>query len=209
MLELKNIRKLYTTNLVLEIPALKLENDIYWIKGENGSGKTTLLKMMAGLLPFEGDILFKNISLKNKPLAYRKQISWAEAEPLYPSFLTGNNLISLYKDIRGAAQKEIDVLVDALNMTESIHEPTGTYSAGMNKKLSLILAFTGNPELIILDEPLITLDPFAFSQVCSIILEKRKNDGTFFLMSSHQNPGPQLSASVKQLTVINKSIIAE
>ena len=209
MLELKNIRKLYTTNLVLEIPALKLENDIYWIKGENGSGKTTLLKMIAGLLPFEGDILFKDISLKNNPLAYRKLISWAEAEPLFPSFLTGNDLISLYKHIRGAAQKEIDVLVEALSMSETIHEPTGTYSAGMNKKLSLILALIGNPELIILDKPLITLDPFAFNQVCLIIIEKNKNEGICILMSSHQNPGAQLSASVKQLTVINKSVTAE
>ena len=88
MLELKDIKKLYNYKLVLEIPSLKLENRIYWVKGENGSGKTTLLKIIAGLLPFEGAVIFNKTGLKNEPLAYRKLISWAEAEPLFPSFLT-------------------------------------------------------------------------------------------------------------------------
>jgi len=209
MLELKDIKKLYNYNLVLEIPSLKLENGIYWVRGENGSGKTTLLKIIAGLLPFEGAVTFNKTVLKNEPLAYRKLISWAEAEPLFPSFLTGEDLVSLYRNIRGASQKDIDMLVEVLCMNEYINNKTGTYSAGMNKKLSLVLAFIGNPLLVILDEPLITLDPHAFHQVCSLIIEKNKNNGAGFLMSSHQPPDELLFASAKQLVVNNKTVMAE
>src|SRR5688572_2116511 len=108
MLELKNIKKSYSSQLVIEKDSLQLDKGIYWVKGANGSGKTTFLKMIAGLLPFDGDIIVDNISQKNNPVDYRKKISWAEAEPLYPSFLTGNDLIKLYRIIYKADQKEID-----------------------------------------------------------------------------------------------------
>ncbi len=58
----------------------QFENGTYWVKGANGSGKTALLKMIAGLLPFQGDIVFKHINLKNQSLIYRQNISRAEAE---------------------------------------------------------------------------------------------------------------------------------
>ncbi len=206
MLELKKIKKQYQAGIVLEIPSLILEDGIYWIKGENGSGKTTLLKMISGITPFEGDIFFKGISLKEEPLTYRKAISWGEAQPVFPSFLTGKQLLVLYQDIRSAPLKEIDRLTEIFNMQEYINSATGTYSAGMNKKLSLALAFLGNPALVILDEPLITLDPPAFEQVCSLILEKNKNTGTFFLMSSHQETNAPLLAFAKQLIVNDKTI---
>lgn len=209
MLELKNIRKYYSKNLALEISLLQLQNCIYWVKGANGSGKTTLLKMVAALLPFEGDIILDNTSLKNKPVAYRQKISWAEAEPLYPSFMTGNNLINLYKAIRSASQKDIDNLLALFGMTEYINHAIGTYSAGMTKKLSLVLAFLGNPQLIILDEPLITLDAEAYHLTCALITEKNKNTGTGFLMSSHQDPDTALSLSGKVITVNNKTVTVE
>ena len=101
------------------------------------------------------------------------------------------------------------MLVEVLGMHEYINNKTGTYSAGMNKKLSLVLAFIGNPSLVILDEPLITLDPHAFHQVSSLIIEKNKNNGIGFLMSSHQPPDELLFASAKQLVVNNKTVMAE
>src|SRR5437868_10929138 len=96
MLEMQNIKKRYNIKVVLDIPLLKIENGIYWLKGENGSGKTTLLKIIAGLLPFEGDVKFNNVSVKKNPLAYRQKVSWAEAEPLFPLFMSGSDIVSLY-----------------------------------------------------------------------------------------------------------------
>lgn len=209
MLELRNIKKHYNKNLVLDIPFLQLKNGIYWVKGANGSGKTTLLKMIAGLLPFQGDIVFKDISLKNESLTYRQNISWAEAEPLFPSFMTGKDLLSLYQNIRKVTRKEVHSLLELFNMTEYINSAIGTYSAGMTKKLSLVMAFLGNPPLILLDEPFITLDADAYNLACAFIAEKNKNSGTAFLMSSHQDLNLELSLSGREITVSNKSITVE
>ena len=206
MLLLQNIHKSYHKEEILDIPHLQLENGIYWIKGANGSGKTTLLKMIAGLIPFEGDILFKKISLKNKPLMYRQMVSWAEAEPLFPEFMTGMDLIMLYRSIRKVPQSAAEELIELFKMKEYVGDAVGTYSAGMTKKLSLVLAFLGNIPLMILDEPLITLDPDALTTVCSFIIEKHNYNGTTFLLSSHQELDTNLLLSGRELIVKNRNV---
>lgn len=207
MLEFKNVQKSYGSYLALQLSDMKLESSIYWIKGANGSGKTTLLKMAAGLLPFEGDIVFKNISLKKEPVIYRRNISWAEAEPLFPSFIRGRDMLLLYKDIRKATNNEMDLWIDFFEMKEYIGNPIGTYSAGMVKKLSLALAFIGEPPLMLLDEPLITLDAETLKKVCTLILEKHKQNGTCFLLSSHQDSDTELFHNGRKILVQNQSAV--
>jgi ABC-2 type transport system ATP-binding protein len=159
--------------------------------------------MIAGLIPFEGDILFRDFSLKSNALAYRRNASWAEAEPLYPPFMTGMDLISLYQRIRNVSADDVYILIDLFDIHHYVNTPVGTYSAGMIKKLSLILAFLGDPLLIVLDEPLITLDPDAISSLCAYILEKHR---TTFLMSSHQAPDNFLLPLCKELTLNNRHV---
>jgi ABC-2 type transport system ATP-binding protein len=207
MLKLIDTKKSYHSQLILHVPFLCLENGIYWVKGANGSGKTTLLKMVAALIPFDGDIVANGISLKSNSLIYRQNVSWAEAEPLYPPFMSGMDLISLYRDIRKASSHEADELIQLFNMQEYIKNSVGSYSTGMTKKLSLVLAFIGNAPLIVLDEPLITLDPEAFSNTCKLILSKHINNGTGFLMSSHQELDSQLLVSGQELIVSNQTIL--
>lgn len=204
MLELRNVKKLYNRRLVLEIPFLQLESGIYWIRGANGSGKTTLLKMIAGLIPFQGDIAFKQISQKHKPLDYRKRVSWAEAEPLFPTFLTGMELVLLYQGIRKARPTEVDDLLEQFGMESYVHSPVGSYSAGMVKKLSLALAFLGNTPVIVLDEPLITLDEGSLHSVCRLIAERSSQ--TLFVLSSHQEPETGLLPAGKELIVNHQTI---
>lgn len=207
MLEFRDIKKYYAQEPALHIAELMLDTGIYWIKGANGSGKTTLLKMAAALLPFEGDIIFKGISLKHNAMEYRRHISWAEAEPLYPSFITGKDLLTLYKKIRKAPDKEMNSWIDFFGMNEYIGNAVGTYSAGMVKKLSLALAFTGNLPLILLDEPLITLDAATLQLVSSLILDKHKQNGTTFLLSSHQDADTELFHNGKKILIQHKSAV--
>lgn len=207
MLELTAIKKFYNKRLVLEINHLKKESGIYWVKGENGSGKTTLLKMIAGLLPFEGNILFNKVSLKTAPVVYRQNVSWAEAEPLFPVFMTGMDLLSLYRNIRKVSRKEVDFLVEHFTMNEYVHKNIETYSTGMAKKLSLVLALLGNQQLIVLDEPLITLDPGALTSLCTCIAEKFSSAKITFLISSHQELDSRLLPSAKELIVCNQTVL--
>ncbi len=94
MVELLNVKKSYGNYAVIDIPQIHLNHNIYWLKGMNGSGKTTLMKLIAGLLPFQGDVLINgNISIRKNRVAYLRLVNYAEAEPLFPPFLTGYDLI--------------------------------------------------------------------------------------------------------------------
>jgi len=191
--------------MVLDIPSLELNNDLYWVKGGNGSGKSTLLRLVGGLLPFEGHISFKGMDLRRQPVAYRRYISWADAEPLFPAYMTGGELMEFYRDIRGSTTAEAEALTSIFGMRQYINLKTGTYSSGTLKKLSLMMAFLGNPSLILLDEPLITLDTASVEIVCNLVRE-RQESGSLFLLSSHQEHDAPLIFSGKQLLVSNHSV---
>ena len=193
MLHLLQVQKKYDRKLILNIPEFKLDNGIYWIYGLNGSGKTTILKIMAGMIPFDGEAHIDNTSLKKNGVHYRKLISFAEAEPVYPSYITGRDLVLFYQDIRKAPQSQIDRLIAFSDLRTSLDNPIGTYSSGMVKRLSLLLAFIGAAEWILLDEPLATLDTEAVHALPELINEYRKQYGTSFIFSSHQ---PFLSAAL-------------
>src|ERR1700688_3993989 len=154
MLQFANVYKTYDQQPVLEISCLTLERNIYWLQGINGSGKTTFLSMLAGLIPFKGDILLDGINLRQNPLSYRRLVNFAEAEPLYPDFITGLELVRFYQDIRKASGVQTDLLVNLFKMHHFLSMPVGTYSSGMIKKLSLLLAFIGKPSLLRLDKQL-------------------------------------------------------
>ncbi|MFT4153562.1 ABC transporter ATP-binding protein [Parafilimonas sp.] len=207
MLELKDIKKYYDSTLVLDIPSLKLDNNIYWLSGANGSGKTTLLKMITGLLPFDGDITVNSTSIRKQPVIYRRKFGWAETEPLFPLFLTGADLIHLYCNIRKAQQKEPDTLLSIYNMAGYINKPIGAYSAGMIKKLSIVLAFIGSPEWIILDEPFITLDANAEALTQSLILDKHKDANTNFIITSHQEFDDELMQACTNILIEKNNVI--
>ena len=206
MLQINNVMKKYGTNTVLSIPSFQLDDGIHWLKGANGSGKTTLLKMIAGLLPFDGDIVVNGISLKQQPLRYRKQISWSEAEPLFPFFMRGIDVITLYRNIRNASQTQIDELIALFNMRDYINEAIGTYSAGMTKKLSLLLSFIGKPSFILLDEPFITLDAESVVTVSHLITETHTNNGSSFFISSHQDMSEQTLPFDARFIIQNQTI---
>lgn len=187
MLQFQNFTKSYGNYPALKIENLQLQAGIYWIKGVNGSGKSTLLKSIAGILAFDGDILINNgISIKKQPVAYRKLVNFAEAEPVFPDFLTGTEMIALFANAKDASTGQEEHYIKSMGMQSFVERPVGTYSSGMMKKLSLLLAFLGKPKLILLDEPLITIDTASLAVLNTWIRERHEQEGTSFLLSSHQ-----------------------
>src|SRR5579872_6250737 len=185
MLTILNARKAYNNAVVLHIPFLELDEGIYWVKGRNGSGKTTMLRMIAGLTPFQGDILLEGISQRNSGRLYRGNVSLAEAEPAYPSFLTGSELVAFYCKIRKASPGDRDELLTLFGIREYMSSRVGQYSDGMLKRLSLVLAFIGRVSLIVLDEPLATLDAEVAELLPRLIRKYRQELGISFIFSSH------------------------
>jgi ABC-2 type transport system ATP-binding protein len=206
MLKFKNFQKSYYSSPIVQIEDLNLQKGIYWLKGVNGSGKSTLLKSMGGILDFEGDILLnKEISIKKHPVAFRSIVNFAEAEPIFPEFLSGMEMVDLFESAKKGNKVQSEQLIALFKMQDYVNDRLGTYSIGMLKKLSLVLAFIGNPCLILLDEPLITLDTASLGILSQLITDKYL-EGISFILSSHQDLPLELFPESAILSLENKSL---
>lgn len=206
MLEFLQVEKRYGDRQILSIPSQRLDSGIYWLHGANGAGKTTLLRMIAGILPFRGDILLQGYSLHKHPVTYRRLVSWADAEPLYPGFLTGEDLVNFYRDILRPDHAQITQLSERLGVRGWLSARASTWSSGMTKKIALLLAFLSRPALMVLDEPLITLDEAGTAELIALIIEYHQRHGTGFLLSSHQPISAERLPGAQQLRLIDQSI---
>lgn len=185
MLLISNLKKEYGTHLILDVPHLQFLDGLHWVKGTNGSGKSTLLKIIAGLIPFEGEVEINSVNLRKQPTEYRRLVNYVEAEPLYPSFLTGLDLLAFFIKTRKGSKQQADELISKFSISSFLQNPIGTYSSGMVKKLSLVLAFIGKPCYILLDEPLVTLDKESIPVLFELIKEFSAG-GVNFIFTSHQ-----------------------
>ncbi len=189
MLALQNLKKQYEDRIILNIPNFELKQGINWLQGENGSGKTTLLKILAGLVPYSGDILLTGLGAEKKNRSgYRRWVNYAEAEPNFPLFLSGNDLIGFYEKAKGPSVYANE-LMSKLGVKDFSSFALNTYSSGMLKKLSLVLGFIGSPKVLLLDEPLITLDVKSVSILIDFIKNlASENPAPLILFTSHQTP---------------------
>lgn len=190
-LEINSLRKQYGYRTVLDIPTHRFDAGLTWIQGKNGSGKSTLLKILAGLLAYEGRILLGSVDLKKHPIAYRRLIAFSESEARFPPFVTGLDLLRLFREARKEQADRSAAFIADFDMGEYLPYPVQEYSAGMVKKLSLLLAFIGNPAFLLLDEPYITLDEAAMAML-TLWVGKRVEEGTNVILTSHQELPPHV-----------------
>lgn len=207
MLSLTNINKKYGSHEVLNFDEWKIGQGVHWLKGGNGTGKSTLFRIISGQSPFRGEVELNEINLKKQPILFRSKISFAEAEPQYPLFIKGKELIEFYQETRKAEKKEVEYLTDYFEMTAFLDNKIGGYSSGMLKKLSLICAFLGKADLYILDEPLITIDATS-SEKLYYLIKTKASKGNSFLISSHQEINQVKLPLNTVFQIIDKQIVA-
>lgn len=198
MLQFRNFTKSYHNNLVLDIPNATMADGLYWLRGKNGAGKSTLLKSIAGIISFNGEIMLDGLSIKKDGVAFRRLVNFAEAEPIYPEYLSGLEMINLFQTAKGNGVLSSQQLIAEMGMEAYVGSPLGSYSSGMLKKLSLVLAFLGKPKWILLDEPLNTLDQDSLKILYGWISHAHVEHNMNFLLSSHQ----QISTALLPLTHI-------
>lgn len=187
MLELIDFSKSYGGFTVIQPTTLSIPEGIHWVKGVNGSGKSTFFRSIAGIIPFSGKIAFKGLDPIHDAVKYRSILNIGEAEPLYPEFLSGYDLLQFIRKAKKGTKEQLLSFADRFQVQGYWKQPSGTYSSGMSKKIALIAAFLGRPELVILDEPLITLDRASVGEVYALIEEAYRTEGVSFLLSSHQD----------------------
>lgn len=183
IIETKNLVKTYKSrNAVDDVSIHVKKGDIYGLIGKNGAGKTTLMKLILGLSkPNNGEIYLYGDSNLNEG---RKKIgSLIEAPGLYKNCTAYENMLRFAK-LFGADKNTIKDILTKVGLGDTGSKKAGQFSLGMKQRLGLAIALLGNPEVLILDEPINGLDPAGIKEIRDIILDLNKN-GVTFIISSH------------------------
>lgn len=190
MVEIKNLSKSYGDKKVVDNLSLTInDGEIYGFIGHNGAGKTTTIKCVIGILAFEeGSILIDGLSIKDKPLECKKKIAYIPDNPDLYNYMSGIEYLNFIGDVFKVSQlereKAIDKYASVFEIKDSLANPISSYSHGMRQKLAIIAAWLHKPDLIIMDEPFVGLDPKASHDLKMMMREFCDNGGSIFF-STH------------------------
>lgn len=167
MLKIENVSKTYGNGSVKAVDNINLDvrpGEIFGFLGPNGAGKTTTIKMIVGLLkPDNGNISINGVDVWDKPLEAKSLISYVPDNPEVYDKLRGIEYLNFIADMYGISKEErlrkIENYTRLFNIEHALGNIIGSYSHGMKQKLVLTSALINNPNLFILDEPMVGLDP--------------------------------------------------
>lgn len=187
---LSGVRKCYgntvaVRDLSLEIP----RGELFAFLGPNGAGKTTTIKMIVGLLkPNEGVVRVCGHPIGANGLAAKAQLAYVPDQPFIYEKLTGREFLyfvaEMYRLDTKTRDRRLNSLVTSLDIGEFLDQLTETYSHGMKQKVVLAAAMLHDPALLVIDEPMVGLDPRTVRAVRKIFSEHTRNGGSVF-MSTH------------------------
>lgn len=174
----KNFKNKHVLNQInIHVP----EGKIYCIMGPNGAGKSTLLKMISGIeKPTEGDINFKGENWKQEDL---KTIGSLIEEPGLFDNLTVEDNIKLKLKLHHVENKDQEQILNTLGFGDHNQEKVKGFSTGMRQRLGIALAFMGNPDLVVLDEPTNGLDTFGIHELRELLMLEKKQGKTIIIAS--------------------------
>ena len=166
MITVNGLVKSYTKNDKLALDGLSLAvrpGELYGFLGPNGAGKTTTIKILVGLLkPDRGGAMVAGIDVLKDPLGVKRRIGYVPDEPLLYQNMTGLRFLSFIADVfdvADAGRGRILELAEEFELKEALGERISTYSHGMKQKTAIIAALLHDPDVFILDEPIVGLDP--------------------------------------------------
>lgn len=192
MLKLENVTKSYNSGSIKAVDNISFEvksGEIFGFLGPNGAGKTTTLKMIVGLLkPDEGNIFINSLDFREHALEAKKMISYVPDNHEVYERLTGIEYLNFMGDMYGISKDErnhkINKYLDIFELKDAVSDLIKSYSHGMKQKIVLIGALLNDPEVFILDEPLVGLDPKSAFKLKEIMRE-RCNEGKSVFFSTH------------------------
>jgi ABC-2 type transport system ATP-binding protein len=169
----------------LEVP----RGELFGLLGPNGAGKTTTLRMIAGILrPTSGTVLVGGIDIQEQPLEAKARLGYIPDRPFVYDKLTGGEFLrfaaALYGQQGAVVERRIDELLEFFELTAWKHELTETYSHGMRQKLIISGALVHRPDVVVVDEPMVGLDPKSARLLKDLFRQFVDRGGTV-LMSTH------------------------
>jgi ABC-2 type transport system ATP-binding protein len=190
MIEVKNLTKRYGNILAVDNLNLSIsKGEIFGFIGPNGAGKTTTIRMMAGVLgPTEGTVLIDGISMATASEKAKKMIGFIPDRPFLYEKLTGLEFMRFIADLYGFGEGVFMERATGLLLQFSLYDWADhlieAYSHGMKQRLVIASALLHNPRLIIVDEPMVGLDPAGIKMVKDLFRELARK-GTTIFMSTH------------------------
>ena len=190
MLNIEHLTKTYGEKKAVDDLNLHIRpGEIYGFIGHNGAGKTTTLKSVAGILQFDaGEIYIGGDSVREKPLECKRKIAYIPDNPDLYEYMTGIKYLNFIADIFGVdaalRRERTRRYADAFELTGDLAQPIAAYSHGMKQKLAIIAAWLHEPQLILMDEPFVGLDPKAAHLLKGMMREICDRGGAIFF-STH------------------------
>ena len=190
MLQIEHLTKTYGEKKAVDDLSLHiLPGEIYGFIGHNGAGKTTTLKSVAGILRFDaGEIRIGGTSIRTDPLACKRKLAYIPDNPDLYDYMTGIQYLNFITNIFGvsAADRQVRIreLAERFELTNDLAQPIAAYSHGMKQKLAIISAWLHAPQLVVMDEPFVGLDPKAAHLLKGMMRELCDRGGAIFF-STH------------------------
>ncbi|MBI3854061.1 MAG: ABC transporter ATP-binding protein [Planctomycetes bacterium] len=190
MISIQGVTKTYGKKVAVDNLSLEIaRGEFFAVLGPNGAGKTTTIKMLAGLLrPDSGRLVVAGVDVQADPIGAKKACAYVPDQPFLYDKLSGIEFMNFIADLYGVdgegRVKEVDRLVELFGMKDFIRELTESYSHGMKQRLVLAATLLHKPKVILVDEPLVGLDPHTARLVKQVFREQARA-GTSIFMSTH------------------------
>ena len=208
LIEIEKLSKSFGEQKVLDKIDFNLESgEIVGLIGPSGSGKSTLIKTMLGMEKAdEGEALILDYKMPKREIL--SNIGYmAQSDALY-EMLTGYENLEFFGKMKGVPsdklKKEIEYIAEIVDLTDDLKKLVSNYSGGMKRRLSLAIALIGSPELLILDEPTVGIDPSLRKNIWKELFKQRDN-GVGILVTTHVMDEAELTDKVGLL--LNGDII--
>ncbi|KAB3531507.1 ABC transporter ATP-binding protein [Alkaliphilus serpentinus] len=189
-IQFDNVIRRYSHNIAVDQISFGIERgEVFGLLGPNGAGKSTTIKMLAGLLkPNSGEIFIDGISVIKNPIEAKKKLGLVPQDiAIYTNLSAIENVTffgSLY-GLKGSELKEkVQEALSFTGLTEKAKEKPKKFSGGMKRRLNIACALVHNPEIIIMDEPTVGIDPQSRNHILNSIMELN-NRGTTVIYTSH------------------------
>ncbi|MBR2749620.1 MAG: ATP-binding cassette domain-containing protein [Lachnospiraceae bacterium] len=207
VLETNSLTKKYRGTIVVDHVSMRLEKgDIYGLIGRNGAGKTTIMRMLGGIArPTSGTYEF--FGEKDNKKTIKRIGCLIESPSLYTDMSVVNNL-KFYNKLLGITDNSnIEEILELVELTDAKKKTARKLSLGMKQRLGIAIALIGNPDILILDEPVNGLDPTGIVEIRNLLLKLNQERGVTILISSHILG--ELQRLATRYGIIDKGVLVE
>ncbi len=189
--EIKNFTKRFNDKLVLDNISFDIkEGEIFGLLGPNGAGKSTLINAIVGLLKGEkGDIVVDGYSINKQPIKVKEKIGLVPQEIALFEILNARENLEYWGGLYGLSgeklKERVEEAIEIAGLQEHLKKKVKAYSGGMKRRLNIVAAMMHHPEILIMDEPTVGVDPQSRNHIFEVVKRMNEKYNTTIIYTSH------------------------